>query len=78
VPSEHGPTHRTRPTRRETDLAAAYAAMAADRERERGAEAWADALIGDMATEPLGDRSSPHTEAVRLRQRFVDPHERNK
>ena len=34
------------------DLAAAYAAMAADEAREREAEAWSEALIGDVADEP--------------------------
>jgi hypothetical protein len=34
------------------DLAAGYAAMAADEEREREAEAWIEGLIGDVAEEP--------------------------
>jgi hypothetical protein len=35
------------------DLAAGYAAMAADEAREREAEAWIEGLIGDVAEEPL-------------------------
>ena len=34
------------------DLAAGYAAMAADEAREREAEAWVEGLIGDVAEEP--------------------------
>ena len=34
------------------DLAAGYAAMAADEGREAAAEAWSEGLIGDVATEP--------------------------
>lgn len=34
------------------DLAAGYAAMAADEAREAEAEAWAEGLIGDVADEP--------------------------
>jgi hypothetical protein len=34
------------------DLAAGYAAMAADEAREQEAEAWAEALITDVASEP--------------------------
>ncbi|MGA9867982.1 MAG: hypothetical protein WBQ75_16280 [Acetobacteraceae bacterium] len=34
------------------DLASGYAAMAADEEREREADDWADGLIGDVAAEP--------------------------
>jgi hypothetical protein len=34
------------------DLAAAYAAMAADEAREAEAAAWIEGLIGDVATEP--------------------------
>lgn len=34
------------------DLAAGYAAMAADEGREAEAEAWSEALIGDVADEP--------------------------
>jgi hypothetical protein len=34
------------------DLAAGYAPMAADEAREREAEAWSEALIGDVADEP--------------------------
>ena len=34
------------------DLAAGYAAMAADEAREREAEAWIEGLIGDVAEEP--------------------------
>lgn len=37
------------------DLAAGYAAMAADADREREAEEWADALIGDAAAAPSDD-----------------------
>jgi len=33
------------------NLAAGYAAMAADREREREAEEWAEGLLGDTAPE---------------------------
>jgi hypothetical protein len=35
------------------DLAAGYAAMAADEAREREAEAWVEGLIGDVAEEPI-------------------------
>jgi hypothetical protein len=34
------------------NLAAGYAAMAADEAREREAEAWVEGLIGDVAEEP--------------------------
>ena len=34
-----------------TDLAEAYRAMAADTERERDADEWCNALIGDVANE---------------------------
>ena len=34
------------------DLAAGYAAMAADEADERDAEEWAEVLIGDVADEP--------------------------
>ncbi len=34
------------------DLAAGYAAMAADEAREQEAEAWVEGLIGDVAEEP--------------------------
>jgi hypothetical protein len=34
------------------DLAAGYAAMAADEEREAEAEVWTERLIGDVADEP--------------------------
>jgi len=34
------------------DLAAGYAAMAADEAREREAEAWVEGLVGDVAEEP--------------------------
>ena len=34
------------------DLAAGYAAMAADECREAAAEAWSEGLIGDVASEP--------------------------
>jgi hypothetical protein len=34
------------------DLSAGYAAMAADEAREAEAEAWSDALVGDVADEP--------------------------
>jgi hypothetical protein len=34
------------------DLAAGYAAMAADESREAAAEAWSEGLIGDVASEP--------------------------
>ena len=34
------------------DLAAGYAAMAADEAREQEAEAWSEALIADIAAEP--------------------------
>lgn len=34
------------------NLAAGYAAMAADEAREAEAEAWSEALIGDVAEEP--------------------------
>jgi len=37
-----------------TDLAAGYAAMAADESREQEADPWAEALISDVATEPRG------------------------
>jgi len=37
------------------DLAAGYAAMAADEEREREASEWAEGLIGDVAIEPRRD-----------------------
>jgi hypothetical protein len=36
------------------DLAAGYAAMAADEAHEQEAEAWVEALIGDVADEPSG------------------------
>jgi hypothetical protein len=35
------------------DLAAGYAAMAADEGREADATAWSDGLLGDVATEPV-------------------------
>jgi hypothetical protein len=35
------------------DLAAGYAAMAADEGREAAAEAWSEGLIGDVASEPI-------------------------
>jgi hypothetical protein len=35
-----------------SDLAAGYAAMAADEAREQAAEAWSEGLIGDVATDP--------------------------
>ncbi|SFK63900.1 addiction module antitoxin [Methylocapsa palsarum] len=38
------------------DLSAAYAAMAADEGREAEAEAWAEALLADVAGEPRRDR----------------------
>lgn len=34
------------------DLAAGYAAMAADEAREREADEWSEGLIGDVADEP--------------------------
>jgi hypothetical protein len=34
------------------DLSAGYAAMAADEAREAAAEAWSEALVGDVADEP--------------------------
>jgi hypothetical protein len=34
------------------DLAAGYAAMAADEAREREAEEWIEGLVGDIAEEP--------------------------
>ena len=34
------------------NLAAGYAAMAADEDREAAAEAWTEGLIGDVADEP--------------------------
>lgn len=34
------------------DLSAGYAAMAADEAREAEAEAWSEALVGDVADEP--------------------------
>lgn len=37
------------------NLAAGYAAMAADEEREREAEEWVEGLVGDVGTEPPGD-----------------------
>ena len=37
------------------DLSAGYAAMAADEAREAEAEAWNDALSGDIADEPKRD-----------------------
>jgi len=37
------------------DLAAGYAAMAADEEREQAAEAWTEALIQDVADDPRGE-----------------------
>jgi siroheme synthase (precorrin-2 oxidase/ferrochelatase) len=37
------------------DLSAGYAAMAADEAREAEAEAWSDALLGDIADEPKRD-----------------------
>ena len=43
-----------RPHVTQADLAAGYAAMAADEAREREAEAWAEALIGDVADDPRG------------------------
>ena len=36
------------------DLAAGYAAMAADEAREQEAEAWSEGLIGDVAGEQRG------------------------
>ncbi len=45
-------------------LAAGYAAMAADAEREREAEAWAEALIGDtLARHSLRRSTRPHRDA---------------
>jgi hypothetical protein len=38
------------------DLAAGYAAMAADEAREADAEAWTEALVTDVANEPKRDR----------------------
>jgi len=38
------------------DLAAGYAAMAADEARETDANAWSEALLGDVADEPRRDR----------------------
>ena len=35
------------------NLAAGYAAMAADEAREAEAEAWSEALVGDVGSEPL-------------------------
>jgi predicted CopG family antitoxin len=35
------------------DLSAGYAAMAADEAREAEAEAWSEALVGDVADEPV-------------------------
>jgi hypothetical protein len=43
-----------RPHVTQQDLAAGYAAMAADESRESEAEAWAEGLIGDVAAEPRG------------------------
>jgi len=43
-----------RPHVTQQDLAAGYAAMAADEADEQEAEAWAEALIGDVADEPSG------------------------
>ena len=40
----------------EQDLAAGYAAMAADKAREAEAEAWSEGLIADIAGEPGSDR----------------------
>lgn len=37
------------------NLAAGYAAMAADEEREREASEWAEGLIGDVAEDPRRD-----------------------
>ena len=37
------------------DLDVAYAAMAEDAEREADAEAWTEALVGDVAPGPEGD-----------------------
>jgi len=37
------------------DLVAGYAAMAADEEREQEAEAWVEALIQDVSTDPRGE-----------------------
>jgi len=34
------------------DLEAAYRAMAADEERERGATEWSESLVSDIADEP--------------------------
>jgi hypothetical protein len=41
------------------DLAAGYAAMAADEAREQEAREWAEALISDVAAEPRGGRPPP-------------------
>ncbi len=38
-----------------SDLAAGYAAMAADEAREQNAEAWSEGRIIDVAAEPPGD-----------------------
>lgn len=43
-----------RPHVTQQDLAADYAAMAADEAHEHEAEEWAEALIGDVADEPSG------------------------
>ena len=43
-----------RPHVTQQDLAAGYAAMAADEAREQEADDWAEALIGDVADEPGG------------------------
>ena len=37
------------------DLAAGYAAMAADEAREKDAKAWTEGLVGDVADEPERD-----------------------
>ena len=47
----------TNPTRlSEVQLRAGYAAMAADEAREREAEAWCEALLADVADEPVRSR----------------------
>lgn len=43
-----------RPHVAQADLAAGYAAMAADEVREQEAQAWSEGLIGDGAGEPRG------------------------
>ncbi len=59
--SDRGKSHRLANDLRERrmaakDLAAGYAAMAADHARETEAIAWCEALIADVSDEPIDAR----------------------